>query len=143
VARTAQPFERKEEHCEGAAHSHKATAVVVGSQSDIEKNQERVHEGLRVPQPFLLEFGDDATTGENVMNPDHDADNEKRCLEPEGGVDGMRYNDHRHQAIGEEMVSRPNNLGSLFLIGLPKHRRVNRPFRPFKSSRLHCKSSVF
>jgi hypothetical protein len=75
VRRTAQPFEREEEHCEGAAHRHEPTAVVVGHQSDIEQNKERVYEGLCVPQPFLLEFGDDATTRQNVMNPDHDADN--------------------------------------------------------------------
>jgi hypothetical protein len=76
VARTAHPFERKEEHCEGTAHRDKPTAVIVGHQSDIEENQKRIHKGLCVPQPFLLEFGDDATTGQKVMNPDHDADSE-------------------------------------------------------------------
>jgi hypothetical protein len=78
-----------------------------------------------------------------MVNPDHDADGQECCLEPEGGIDGMRHNDHRDQAIREEMVSRPNNLGSLFLIGFPEHHRVDRPFRPFQCARLHCKTAVF
>jgi hypothetical protein len=143
VARTAQPFEREEEHCKRTAHGYEPATIIVGHQPNIEEDKERVHKGLRVPQPFLLEFGDDAPTGENMMNPDDDADDKERRLEPEGGIDGMRYDDHRDQAIREEMVGRPNNLGSLFLIGFPEHHRVDRPLRPFKGACLHCKTAVF
>jgi hypothetical protein len=55
----------------------------------------------------------------------------------------MRNDDHGDQTVREKMVNRANNLGSLFLIGLPEHRGIDRPFRPLKGGCLHCKTAVF
>jgi hypothetical protein len=91
----------------------------------------------------LLEFGDDAAARQKMMNPDHDANQQKHRLEPEGRINRMRNDNHRNETVREEMVNRPNNLGSLFLIGFPEHHRVDRPFRPFEGGCLHCKTAVF
>jgi hypothetical protein len=91
----------------------------------------------------LLELGDDTAAGQKMMNPDHDAYNQKCRLEPERRVNCMRNNDHRDQTVREEMMNCPNNLGSLFLIGFPEHRGIDRPFRPLEGGCLHCKTAVF
>jgi len=109
----------------------------------VKQVKEWIHEGFIVPQPFLLELGDDATASEDVVSPDHHAHDKEKGLQPESGVNRMRHDDHRDQYVREEMMCSPHNLGSLFLIGFPEHQGVDRPFRPFKSRCLHCKTSVF
>jgi hypothetical protein len=105
---------------------------------DVKQFKIGIHEGFFVVQQALFDFGEDTAVCHDVLRPHAYTTHENKCLQPEGWVDDMRYDNERQQGIDAKGMYGAKNASFSLVVGFPKEQSMDDPFNRIRCLRFHC-----